>query len=169
MLAVSEGTGRMLEEALVALATAGGTAVIQAAGTDVWARVRDRVAEFLGRGENERTRAVLKQLDQTAAELAAERGEDAKHARSRLEAAWRTRFEDLLADLEDDERKLAAELLRELATLAGVDSSSVSAGAGGLAVGGDVDIHAEGGSVAAGVVQGGVHLGNPPRPGAGQS
>jgi broad specificity phosphatase PhoE len=41
----------------------------------------------------------------------------------------------------------------------------VAAGEHGLAVGGDVDIHAEGGSVAGGVIHGNVNVGNPPPPG----
>jgi hypothetical protein len=45
----------------------------------------------------------------------------------------------------------------------------VSAGDGGFAVGGNVEIRADGGSVAGGVIQGGVNIGNPPLPGPDQS
>lgn len=41
----------------------------------------------------------------------------------------------------------------------------VSADRGGLAVDGNVDIRAEGGSIAAGVVHGGARIGPPPAPG----
>lgn len=40
---------------------------------------------------------------------------------------------------------------------------------GGVAVGGDITVHARGGSVALGVVQGDVSLGNPPVPATGQA
>ncbi|MEU6172343.1 hypothetical protein ABZ832_10455 [Streptantibioticus parmotrematis] len=39
----------MLTEALAAPAAAGGTAVVQAAGTDAWTEVRRTVARLLGR------------------------------------------------------------------------------------------------------------------------
>jgi hypothetical protein len=42
-----------------------------------------------------------------------------------------------------------------------------SAGDGGVAAGGDVKVHADRGSVAGGVIHGGVSMGNPPPPGSG--
>jgi hypothetical protein len=85
--------------------------------------------------------------------------------RTRLEIAWQTRFTDALESLDPGEREEAAERLRELVELA---QGGVSAATGGMAVRGDVDIHAEGGSVAAGVIHGGVSIGNPPQPGPDQ-
>jgi hypothetical protein len=55
-----------------------------------------------------------------------------------------------------------AEQLRRLLDAAG----GVSAGDGGVAAGGDVNVHADGGSVAGGVIHGGVSMGNPPPPGS---
>ncbi len=160
----------MLAEALAALAATGGTAVIQAAGTDLWVNFRERVAELLGRGHQRQTEAALAQLDQTAATLEqavtdSQDEVDIERVRTRLEIAWQTRFTDLLESLESGEREEAAEGLRELVELA---QGNVSAGTGGMAVRGDVDIHAEGGSVAAGVIHGGVSIGNPPQPGPDQ-
>jgi hypothetical protein len=164
----------MLAEALAALAATGGAAVIQAAGTDLWVTFRDRVAGYFGRGHQRQTEATLAQLDQTAAMLEqavadSEAGADLERVRTRLEIAWQTRFTDLLESLAPEEREEAAEQLRELVQLAqGQGQGSVSATTGGVAVRGDVDIHAEGGSVAAGVIHGGVSIGNPPQPGPDQ-
>ena len=44
-------------------------------------------------------------------------------------------------------------------------AASAVAGAGGLAVAGSLTIHAEGGSIAAGVIHGGAQVGNPSVPG----
>lgn len=160
----------MLAEALAALAATGGTAVIQAAGTDLWATFRERVANLFGRGHKRQTEAALEQLDQTAVMLEqavtdSEDETDVERVRTRLEIAWQTRFTDLLESLDPGEREEAAERLRELVELA---QGGVSAATGGMAVRGDVDIHAEGGSVAAGVIHGGVSIGNPPQPGPDQ-
>lgn len=160
----------MLSEALAALAATGGTAVIQAAGTDLWVTFRERVAGLFGRGHQRQTEAALEQLDQTAVMLeqaVTDSGDetDVERVRTRLEIAWQTRFTDLLESLDPGEREEAAERLRELVELA---QGGVSAATGGMAVRGDVDIHAEGGSVAAGVIHGGVSIGNPPQPGPDQ-
>jgi hypothetical protein len=58
------------------------------------------------------------------------------------------------------------ELVRQLQAAQG---GGLSAEAGGVAVGGDVRVRAEGGSFAAAVVQGDVSFGNPPVPGTGQA
>lgn len=165
---------RVLAEALAALAATGGTAVIQAAGTDLWVTFRERVAGLFGRGQQRQTEAALEQLDQTAAMLKqavvdSEDGADLERVRTRLEIAWQTKFTELLESLAPDEREKAAEQLRELVDLAqGQGQGNVSATTGGMAVRGDVDIRAEGGSVAAGVVHGGVSIGNPRQPGPDQ-
>lgn len=59
----------MLEWVAAAVA-AGGTAVVQAAGTDAWAIVRQRTARLLSRDDPERERTELMRLDQTATDLA---------------------------------------------------------------------------------------------------
>jgi hypothetical protein len=101
----------MLEEALAALAAAGGTAVVQAAGTDAWTGLRTRVARLLGRGEVQREQAELERLDQTATALEAVGPVEAERMRIRQEASWQARFEFLLESLTEDERaQVAAEL-----------------------------------------------------------
>ncbi len=101
----------MLVEWLAAVAAAGGTAVVQAAGTDVWVSVRQRVAHVLGRDDHEREQAELMRLDQTATDLASLTPGEADLIRARQEAAWTARFEMLLESLgEADRERVACEL-----------------------------------------------------------
>jgi hypothetical protein len=152
----------MLEEALTALAAAGGTAVVQAAGTDAWIGFRTRMARLLGRGDAQRERAELARLDQTAASLKAADPPDAERMRLKQETWWQTRLEILLDDMAGEERRRAAADLRDLMRSLGVPIGSVSAGAGGLAVGGNVEISATGGgSMAAAIVNGDVNFRDP--------
>jgi hypothetical protein len=153
----------MLSEAMTAPAAAGGTAVVQAAGTDAWTGVRRQVARWFSRGNPQREHAQLERLDQTAAELEAARPTEAERVRIRQEAAWQGRIEAMLESLEDIERARVAD---ELRTLLAQQAShrSVSADQSSLAVGGDVNVQADHGSAAA-VTMGNVTLGNPPQPG----
>jgi hypothetical protein len=157
----------MLSEAMTALAAAGGTAVVQAAGTDAWTGVRQQVARWFGRGNPQREHAELERLDQTAGELEAARPAEVERIRIRQEAAWQGRIEALLESLEDIER---ARIVDELRTLLAQQASPrrVSAGQSGLAVGGNVRVQADHGGFAAGMVQGDVTLGNPSQPGTHQ-
>ena len=153
----------MLSEAMTALAAAGGTAVVQAAGTDAWTGVRQQVARWFGRGNPQREQAELERLDQTAGELEAARPAEVERIRIRQEAAWQGRIEALLESLEDIER---ARIVDELRSLLAQQTShrSVSAGQSGLAVGGNVSVQADHGSAAA-MTMGDVSLGNPSQPG----
>lgn len=153
----------MLSEAMTALAAAGGTAVVQAAGTDAWTQTRQQVARWFGRGNPQREHAELERLDQTAGELEAARPAEVERVRIRQEAAWQGRIEALLESLEDIER---ARVTDELRTWLAQQTShrGVSAGQSGLAVGGDVHVRADHGSAAA-VTMGNVTMGNPSQPG----
>lgn len=153
----------MLDQALTALAAAGGTAVVQAAGTDVWTGLRRAVAGWFGRGDAEREQAELERLDQTAGELRSASADQAERLRIRAEAAWQARIEALLENLSEVERTSAAEELRALLAEQ-TTQGGASAGPGGVAVGGNMDIHAEDGSIAAAVIHGGAHIGRPPTP-----
>ena len=155
----------MLDEALTTLAAAGGTAVVQAAGTDMWVSVRDRIARLFGRKETPQDRLMMEQLELTASLLASgETGTSAEAQRPRLEAAWQAQFESLLEHASGEEREGLAELLRDLIDLSR-RSSQVSAGAGGLAAGGDINITATDSAIATGVLHGGIHLAHPLTPG----
>ncbi|MDX3534175.1 hypothetical protein PV721_07310 [Streptomyces sp. MB09-01] len=153
----------MLPEALLALATAGGTAVVQAAGTDAWDSFRAQVAGWFGRGDTDRASGELVRLDRSASELATAGADTGgERARIRQEAMWQARFEGLLESLPDDQRDRAAEELRAL--LDAPAAPGVSAGDAGLAVGGDLHVRADHGSIAAAVIHGGAHLSPPPPP-----
>lgn len=89
----------MLDQALTALAAAGGAAVVQAAGTDLWTGLRQAVAGWFGRGDAEREQAELQRLDRTAAELRSAPADEAERLRIRAEAAWQARMEALLENL----------------------------------------------------------------------
>ncbi|KJY33543.1 hypothetical protein VR46_33515 [Streptomyces sp. NRRL S-444] len=157
----------MLEQALTALAAAGGLAVVQAAGTDVWTGLRQAVARWFGRGEQQREQAELERLDRTAGELADADEAEAERARIRQAAAWQARFETRLEDLGAIEQAQAAEELRALLARH-TPHGGASAGQGGLAVGGNVDIRADRGGIAAGVINGGARISNPPVPDSSQ-
>ncbi|MDI2129506.1 hypothetical protein [Yinghuangia seranimata] len=148
----------MLDQAMIALASAGGAAVVQAAGTDAWQGFRDRVARLFGRGRLTDVQVTAERLDRTAAELAAADPVALTVTRDRAAASWQTRFEDLLESLDEQERQmLAAELRR-----------TFGAAGRGIAVAGDVYVDADRGSAAA-VVMGDVSITNPSRPDAAQA
>lgn len=165
----------MLEEALVALASAGGTAVVTAAGTDAWIGLRHALGRWFGRGNVGREfgrgnvgreQVELERLDQAEGELRTANGPEAERARIRLQAVWQTRIENLLDGLDEAECTRAAEELRSMLAQ-NVARVGASAGAGGVAVGGNVDIRADRGSVVAWTM-GHVIVGNPPLPGTTQ-
>lgn len=105
----------MLTEALMAAAGAGGTAVVQAVGTDAWTALRQRVARLMGRGEPQRERVELERLDRTAQVLMeADVTGETERALLRQEASWQTRFESLLETLEESEQQQVATELQAL-------------------------------------------------------
>lgn len=162
-----KGRAGMLEQAFSALAEAGGTAVVQAAGTDAWAGLRRAVAGWFGRGDEQRERAELERLDQAAGELETAEAAGVERVRVRHQVAWRARIEALLESMDDAGRAQAANELRALLSQH-APGGGVSAGQGALAVGGNVDIRAKRGSIAAGVIHGGAHIGPPQAAGPAQ-
>jgi hypothetical protein len=151
----------MLTEALTALAAASGSAVVQAAGTDAWATLRQRAAQLISRGNSGRERVELERLDRTASELDEACDEAAGCARIRQESAWRTRFEILFEALDEAEQQHVAAELQRLITDLGLSPATEVSPTGGIYAGRDVSIRAEGG-IAAGVIHGGAHLHSPP-------
>ncbi|MFF9453589.1 hypothetical protein [Streptomyces flaveolus] len=152
----------MLDQALIALAASGGTALAGAAGTDAWTGLRQAVARWFGRGDAQREQAELDRLDQTAVSVQVTDPAEAERARIRQEAVWQTRIESLLEGLDAAQRKQAAEQLRSLLAQH-APQAGVVAGPGGLAAN-TVAIHADRGSVSGGVIHGGVQIGSPPLP-----
>ncbi|MFF1780734.1 ankyrin repeat domain-containing protein [Streptomyces virginiae] len=126
--AVARGRRRgsfMLDEAMVALAASVGSGVVQAAGTDAWQVMRNRLARVFGRGDRQQEAVQLERLDRTAAELTAagqdgdepegnEPAANGSEERARHGAAWRTRTEDLLDQLDPDARAAVAAEFRAL-------------------------------------------------------
>ncbi|MER6421193.1 hypothetical protein [Streptomyces sp. NPDC001137] len=151
----------MLAESLAALAAAGGTAVVQCAGTDAWAMVRERVARLLGGGDVGREARELDRLDQTGRALSGDSAADRAQV-VRWESAWQTRLELFLETLAGPEQAAAADELRRLVADAHPHAAGrvVRAGEGGVAAGGEVSVQASQQSVAGAVVrvEGGIHL-----------
>ncbi|CAM5246154.1 hypothetical protein ACTFBT_38550 [Streptomyces microflavus] len=103
----------MLVEGLIAVAAAGGSAVVQAAGTDAWNGIRDGFARLFGRGEPGREQAELERLDQTRSALEAA-GEGAQRVQIAQVARWQTRLETLLEELPAAEQQLVVAELQAL-------------------------------------------------------
>ncbi|MFD6799487.1 hypothetical protein [Streptomyces cyaneofuscatus] len=105
----------MLAEGLIAVAAAGGGAIVQAAGTDAWNGIRNGIAKLFGRGESTREQVELERLDQTRAVLeAAEEGEEAQRVQIAQVARWQTRLETLLEELSEEEQRLVLSELEYL-------------------------------------------------------
>ncbi len=101
----------MLVEALLALAAAGGGAIVQAAGTDAWNGVRSGIARVLSRGEQGREQGELERLDRTQAVLDAAIEGEVERVQAAQAAVWQNRLEMLLEELPEVERQqVAAEL-----------------------------------------------------------
>ena len=103
----------MLAEALSALASLAGSALVTAMVTDGWEGVRARFARLLGRGAAGGAEAVAGRLEESRTVLAGLSGAELDRARGEQEAAWRVRLGDLLeADpaIEGELRALVAEV-----------------------------------------------------------
>jgi hypothetical protein len=89
---------------------------------------------------------------------------EAEQERFRQMTVWQTLFSSFLETLDSHAQAQAAASLR--AVLAEVPSPGgiATTGAGGVAAGRDIIIKAEGGSVAATRIEGGVHLVRPSQP-----
>jgi hypothetical protein len=86
----------MLAEALIALASTGGTALVTAMVTDSWEGIRTKAARLFGRGDKKEGEAALARLEQSRAALAAASGPDLERTKMEQEIIWRTRLADLL-------------------------------------------------------------------------
>jgi hypothetical protein len=147
---------------LEALAALAGNTVVAAATTDAWEACRRGFARLLGRGDVKKAELAEQRLAETHKQLATAAGADLERARGAQEAQWTTRLTDLLEEdpgVEAELRSLVEEIRAQLP--AGV----VSAADHAVAAGGDVNISATGGGVAAGVIHGDVMPPGPTRPG----
>ena len=86
----------MLTEALAALASTGGTALVTAMVTDGWEDVKGGFARLLGRGRVSGSESAAARLEQSRAALTGLSGADLERTRTEQEVVWRTRLGDLL-------------------------------------------------------------------------
>ncbi|MGW1958548.1 hypothetical protein ACWCPI_38380 [Streptomyces sp. NPDC001920] len=118
----------MLVETLTAVALSGGTAVVQAAGTDAWNGLRRRVGDLFARGDATRADAELEHLDRTAQALSS--AKDIGTERLRQEGVWQGRFEALLESFDAPGQERAAEQLREMLSFVAASTGDVAIGTG---------------------------------------
>ncbi|MFE7661304.1 hypothetical protein [Streptomyces celluloflavus] len=153
----------MLSEALRTIAAEAGVAVVDTARSDLWAPFQQQVASWLAREGGQAERSALARLAETAAALRTTGDAEARAIAARHAVVWQDRFIALLEQLAADERVPAADHLRRLVR----DHSSGSTGtaaAPGVIAGQNVRIQADHGALAAGVVNGDVHISFPPVP-----
>jgi hypothetical protein len=146
---------------LEALAALAGNTVVAAATTDVWEAARRKFARLLGRGDPKKEQLADKRLEETRERLAGVSGQELEQARAELGRVWQVRVADLLEEDPDAEAELRA-LVEEIgAQLPG----AVSAADHSVAAGGDVNVRADRGGVAAAVIHGNVAPPGPTPPG----
>lgn len=112
----------MLTEALAALASTGGVALVTAMVTDGWDDVKGKVALLFGRGKAREAEAAVARLEQSRSALAGLSGADLERARAEQEVVWRTRLVDLLEQdpaAETELRRLVSEVQAQVARSAG--------------------------------------------------
>jgi hypothetical protein len=151
-----------LAAALIALAALAGNTVVTAAVTDAWEAARNGFARLLGRGDPAKTKLAEERLAETHDQLAQATKADLEQVRAALEAQWVTRLTDLLQEdpgVEADLRTLVQQIQAQL------PAGTVSAAGHSVAAGGDVNVRADHGSVAAGVIHGNVAPPNPTQEG----
>jgi hypothetical protein len=142
------------------LAAMAANALVQAMVTDGWEGLRRKLARLFGRGEPDP--AIEHRLEETREQLAGAPGAELEQVQALLAGQWQTRFADLLADHPDAEPELAA-LVEELRPVIAAPTGHSVAAAG------NVNIKADHGSVAAGVIHGDVRPPGPPLPGPADS
>jgi len=148
-----------------ALAMLAAQTVVAAASTDAWALAKRGVARLLGHGDPERERLAEQRLDQTRDQLRAAPGQELDRARGQQEAAWQARLADLLQEHPDTAGGLQVLVDQIRAEL---PATVVAAADHSVAAGGDVNITASDGGVAAGTIHGSVSPPGPTHPGPAQ-
>jgi hypothetical protein len=152
----------MLAETLMALAALAGNTVVAAATTDAWEAARRKFARLLGRGNPKQEQLAERRLEETRQQLTRVAGAASEQARAALAERWAGRLADLLEEDPGVEADLRA-LVQEIQ--AALPAGMVSAADHAVAAGRDVNISANDGGVAAGVIHGNVAPPNPPGPG----
>ncbi len=138
------------------LATLAGNTLVAVAVTDAWEDVRQKIARLFGRGQPDP--GSERKLDATRQQLDTARPAELERVRADLSHEWAVRFKDLLADHPDAGPELAM-LVEEIKPVI------ATAAEGSVAAARDVNVTADHGSLAAGVIQGDVTLPGPRAPG----
>jgi hypothetical protein len=121
-------TKRMLEEALTALASTGGAALVTAMVTDGWESIKARFARVIGRGRVSEVEVAKARMEQSRAALEGLTGQDLERAQAEQEVVWRTRLSDLLESdpaLATDLRALIAEVAVKAGGMATIEQHVV--------------------------------------------
>ena len=103
----------MLEEALTALASTGGTALVTAMVTDSWEGVKTRLARMIGRGRSAETAAVEARLEQSHIALEGLTDQSLARAQAEQEIVWQAALREYLEqdpDIEPEVRAMVAEI-----------------------------------------------------------
>jgi hypothetical protein len=145
------------------------TWLLQALKAGTGEGIKAAVARWFSRGDDDAEQTVLSRLDRTADVLgAAPEGPEGEGVLNSQHERWVGRFEDAYSDWDGDQQAVALEELRSLleehARAAGAQS-----GDGGVSVAGNMSIKAEGGSIAAAIINGGASIGSPSQPTSSQS
>ncbi|MFI5616194.1 hypothetical protein [Streptomyces sp. NPDC051567] len=145
------------------IAAEAGVAVVDMAGTDLWPPFRQQVASWLARDGEQAERSELAHLTETAAALRAVGDAEARTVAARHAVVWQERFIARLERLGTAERDPAAAHLRRLIRDHSTGNTGATTGPSVIA-GQNVRIQADRSSVAAGMVNGDVHVGFPSVP-----
>jgi GrpB-like predicted nucleotidyltransferase (UPF0157 family) len=140
------------------LAVLAGNTLVAAAVTDAWETARHRFARLFGRGVPDPM--TERRLEATRSQLEAAAPADLEQVRADLAGQWALRLADLLEENPGAETGLRA-LVEEVRAMLPADA--VSAAGHSVAAGRDVNVRADSGSVAAGVIHGNVALPGPAR------
>ena len=145
---------------ITSLTALAGNTLVAAAVTDAWETARHRFARLFCRGKPDP--ATERRLEATRSQLAAAPPDSLEQVRADLAGRWALRLADLLDDDPGAEVELR-ELVEEIGAL--LPGGAVSAVGHSVAAGRDVNIRADRGSIATGVIHGNVALPGPTGPG----
>lgn len=141
------------------LAALAGNTLVTAAVTDAWETTRHMFARLFGRGTQDS--ATERRLEATHSQLASAPPADLEQVQAYLASQWAVRLTDLLEDDPGAEAELRA-LVEEIRAM--LRLGMPSAVDHSVAAAGDVNIRADRGSVAGGVIQGNVASPGPTGP-----
>lgn len=87
----------MMDAALIALASAGGTALTGAVATDAWQMTKNGFARLLGRGDQAKIATTENRLERTRVAVESA-GTDMERVKTEQQIEWKVRLEDFLTE-----------------------------------------------------------------------